>query len=161
MSMKYAIWKYPIHFLANGFGTGLMPFAPGTFGTLVGVVLFWFMAPMAPAAYAAVVVVMFVAGIFISGQTAHDVGAIDPGFIVYDEVVGFLVAMYLLPRDLYWIVAGFVIFRIFDIWKPFPIHYVENHLGLGSGIMTDDVIAGIYTLIILHTARLLIENLAV
>jgi phosphatidylglycerophosphatase A len=154
--MKYAIWKYPIHFLANGFGTGLMPFAPGTFGTLVGVAVFWLMASMDPVSYAAVVIAMFVAGIFICAQTARDVDAIDPGFIVYDEVVGFLVAMYLLPTGLGWIAAGFVVFRIFDIWKPFPIHYIENHLGLGSGIMTDDVIAGIYTLMVLHTARLLI-----
>jgi phosphatidylglycerophosphatase A len=114
------------------------------------------MASMDPVSYAAVVIAMFVAGIFICAQTARDVDAIDPGFIVYDEVVGFLVAMYLLPTGLGWIAAGFVVFRIFDIWKPFPIHYIENHLGLGSGIMTDDVIAGIYTLMVLHTARLLI-----
>lgn len=135
-----------------------MPFAPGTFGSLVGVVLFWFMASMAAGVYAAIVVLMFVAGIFICGQTARDVGAIDPGFIVYDEIVGFLVAMYLLPADWRWIVAGFVIYRIFDIWKPFPIHYVEQHLGLGSGIMTDDVIAGVYTFIILQLALFIIEH---
>lgn len=158
--MSFAIWKYPIHFLAYGFGTGLMPFAPGTFGSLIGVVLFWFMAPMGAQSYAAVVLILFVTGIFICGQTARDVGATDPGFIVYDEVVGFLVAMYLLPADFRWIAAGFVIYRIFDIWKPFPIHYVESHLGLGSGIMTDDVIAGLYTLAVLHLARVLIERLA-
>ncbi|WP_281167220.1 phosphatidylglycerophosphatase A family protein [Colwellia piezophila] len=144
--------------MAYGFGTGLMPFAPGTFGTLVGVVLFWFMASMAAIPYAIVVAIMFFVGIFICGQTARDVGAIDPGFIVYDEVVGFLVAMFMLPAEGRWIVSGFVVFRIFDIWKPFPIHWVEDKLGLGSGIMTDDVIAGLYTLIILHTARLLIER---
>lgn len=158
--MSFAIWKYPVHFMAYGFGTGLMPFAPGTFGSLLGVLLFWFMAPMGAIPYAAVVLVLFLAGIFICGQTARDVGATDPGFIVYDEVVGFLVAMYLLPADFRWIAAGFVIYRIFDIWKPFPIHYVESHLGLGSGIMTDDVIAGLYTLAVLHLARVLIEKLA-
>jgi len=113
---------------------------------------------MAAGVYAAIVVLMFVVGIFICGQTARDVGAIDPGFIVYDEIVGFLVAMYLLPADWRWIVAGFVIYRIFDIWKPFPIHYVEQHLGLGSGIMTDDVIAGVYTFIILQLALFIIEH---
>ncbi len=157
-ALRYAFWKYPVHVLAYGFGTGLIPFAPGTFGSLIGVVLFWFMAGLAPMPYAAIVVVMFVAGIFICGQTARDVGAVDPGFIVYDEVVGFLVAMYMLPADWRWIASGFVIYRVFDIWKPFPIHYVEDKLGLGSGIMTDDVIAGIYTLIILQLARLLIER---
>jgi phosphatidylglycerophosphatase A len=153
-----AIWKYPVHWLAYGFGTGLMPFAPGTFGSLVGVALFWIMAGMSPGSYAAVVAVMFVAGVFICGQTARDVGAVDPGFIVYDEVVGFLVAMYLLPADWRWIAAGFVIFRLFDIWKPFPIHWIEDKLGLGSGIMADDVIAGLYTLIILHALRLLMDR---
>lgn len=158
--MMYAIWKYPIHFLAYGLGTGLMPVAPGTFGSLIGVVLFRFMSLMKPLPYAAVVIVMFVAGIFICGQTARDVSAIDPGFIVYDEVVGFLVAMYLMPATFRWLAAGFVIYRIFDIWKPFPIHYVESHLGLGSGIMTDDVIAGLYTLVILHLTRVVIRKFA-
>lgn len=83
--MKHAVWKYPIHFLAYGFGTGRMPFAPGTFGSLVGIVLFWFMASMAAGPYAAVVAVMFIAGIFICGTTARDVGAIDPGFIVLNR----------------------------------------------------------------------------
>jgi phosphatidylglycerophosphatase A len=158
--MMYAIWKYPIHFLAYGLGTGLMPVAPGTFGSLIGVVLFRFMSLMKPLPYAAVVIVMFVAGIFICGQTARDVSAIDPGFIVYDEVVGYLVAMYLMPATFRWLAAGFVIYRIFDIWKPFPIHYVESHLGLGSGIMTDDVIAGLYTLVILHLTRVVIRKFA-
>jgi phosphatidylglycerophosphatase A len=156
--MNYAVWKYPVHWLAYGFGTGLSPFAPGTFGSLVGVALFWFMASMPAIPYAIVVAVMFVAGIFICGQTAHDVGAVDPGFIVYDEVVGFLVAMYLLPAEWRWVVGGFVVYRVFDIWKPFPIHWVEEKLGLGSGIMTDDVIAGIYTFIVLHVVRLLIKR---
>ena len=157
--MNYAVWKYPVHWLAYGFGTGLSPFAPGTFGSLVGVALFWFMASMPAIPYAIVVAVMFVAGIFICGQTAHDVGAVDPGFIVYDEVVGFLVAMYLLPTEWRWVVGGFVVYRVFDIWKPFPIHWVEDKLGLGSGIMTDDVISGIYTFIVLHVVRLLIKRL--
>ena len=156
--MKYAWWQYPIHFLAYRCGTGLAPFAPGTCGSLVGIVLFWFMAPLGAGTYAGIVAVLFVFGIFICGQTARDVGAIDPGFIVYDEIAGFLVAMYMMPADWRWIVAGFVIYRGFDIWKPFPIHYVEGHLGLGSGIMTDDVIAGVYTLTILQLARFLIDR---
>lgn len=156
--MKYAWWQYPVHFLAYGFGAGLAPVAPGTFGTLPALVLFWFMAPLGAGTYAGIVVVMFVAGIFICGQTARDVGATDPGFIVYDEIVGFLVAMYLMPADWRWMAAGFVIYRLFDIWKPWPIHYAEERLGLGSGIMADDVIAGLYTLAILQLARWLMER---
>jgi len=113
---------------------------------------------MAAIPYAIVVGVMFVAGIFICGETARDVGAVDPGFIVYDEIVGFLVAMYLLPADWRWIGAGFVIYRVFDIWKPFPIGLVEKNLGIGSGIMADDVVAGLYALGILHFARFTIER---
>lgn len=156
--MKYAWWQYPMHFLAYGFGTGLAPSAPGTFGTLPAVVLFWFMAPLGAGTYAGIVALLFVAGIFICGQTARDVGATDPGFIVYDEIVGFMVAMYMMPADGRWIAAGFVVYRTFDIWKPWPIHYAEERLGLGAGIMTDDVIAGVYTLAILQLARLVIER---
>jgi phosphatidylglycerophosphatase A len=130
-----------------------MPFAPGTFGSLVGVLLFWFMKSLGARAYAAVVAGMAVVGIFICGQTARDLGAIDPGRIVYDEVVGFLVAMYLLPAKVAWIIPGFIIYRVFDIWKPWPIHAAEQHLGLGGGIMADDIVAGLYTLAILHAVR--------
>jgi len=158
--MKVAFWKYPLHFMAYGFGTGLIPFAPGTFGSLIGVALFWFMAPMAAAPYAAVVAVLFVAGIFICGQTAQDTAAVDPGFIVYDEIVGFLVAMYLMPASWRWIAAGFIVYRLFDIWKPLGIHLVEEKLGLGMAIMADDVIAGLYTLLILQLARVILEKYA-
>ena len=132
--MNFPLWKYPVHALAYGFGTGLAPFAPGTFGSLIGVALFWFLAPIGPGPYAVIVVVLFLAGIFICGQTARDTGAIDPGSIVYDEIVGYLVAMYMMPADWRWMLVGFIIYRIFDIWKPFPIHFVEKNLGLGSGI---------------------------
>ena len=151
--MQYALWKYPVHFLAYGFGTGLIPVAPGTFGSLVGIALFWLMAPLRAGIYAGIVVVTFMAGIFICGQTARDTAIIDPGFIVYDEIVGFLVAMYRMPRDWRWVAAGFVIYRIFDIWKPFPIHAVETELEPGLAIMADDLIAGVYTLLILQLSR--------
>ena len=146
--------------MAYGFGTGLAPFAPGTFGSLIGVALFWFMAPLGAGTYAGIVIVLFVAGIFICGQTARDFGELDPGFIVFDEVVGFMVAMYLMPREWRWIAAGFIIYRIFDIWKPIPIHIVEEKLTLGTAIMADDLIAGIYTLLVLQIARLALEKIA-
>jgi phosphatidylglycerophosphatase A len=158
--MQYALWKYPIHWLAYGFGLGRIIVAPGTFGSLLGIPLFWLMSGLSPLLYAGIVVVLFVPGIFICGQTAHDVGAIDPGFVVYDEIVGFLVAMFMMPFDWRWIAAGFVIYRGFDIIKPFPIGWIEDKLGLGSGIMVDDVIAGLYTLAILQFTRMLVERFA-
>lgn len=156
--MKFALWKYAVHALAYGFGLGLIPFAPGTFGSLFGVVLYRFIATMGAASYAVLVFLLALAGIFICGQTARDMGATDPGFIVYDEVVGLLVAMYRLRVDIRWIVAGFVGFRVFDIWKPYPIQHVEDQLGLGLAIMADDIIAGIYTLAILHMVRLVLRK---
>ncbi len=157
--MNYVLWRYPIHWLAYGFGAGFIPFAPGTFGSLIGVALSRFMALLLPLAYAGIVVVIFVAGIFICGQTARDIAAIDPGFIIYDEIVGFLVAMYMMPADWRWVVAGLVLYRTFDIWKPFPIQAVEEELELGLAIVSDDVIAGIYTFVVLHAARLMIKRL--
>ena len=134
--------------------------APGTFGTLVGVAVFWFMAGLGPVAYLLWVAGLFVAGIFICAQSARDHNLIDPGFVVFDEIVGFLIAMYLLPKSVGWIIAGFILFRLFDIWKPYPIKIVEHKLGVGTGIMLDDVIAGIYALVVLHIAKVLIDGMA-
>jgi phosphatidylglycerophosphatase A len=117
------------------------------------------MAPLPPAVYAAITVALALAGVFICGQTAHDLGLKDPGAIVYDEIVGFLVAMYLLPRDWRWVAAGFVVYRLFDIWKPWPMRVVEKSLGVGGGIVADDIVAGLYTLAVLHLARWALERL--
>ena len=157
--MLFPVWKYPVHFLAVGCGAGLIPFAPGTFGSLVGVALYWFaMAPLGAAGYAAAGGVLGVIGVGICAQTARDFDKPDPGFIVFDEIVGFLVAMYLLPVSWRWVLAAFVLFRLFDIWKPWPIPLAEQKLGLGGGIMADDIIAGLYTLAILHSVHYLIAR---
>ena len=156
--MKFLLWKYPVHFIATGFGSGWSPVAPGTVGSLVGVVAVLIMASMSTGSYAAAVLGLFVVGIFICRQTALDFSAIDPGFIVFDEIVGFMVAMYLLPKTTPWLIAGFFIFRLFDIWKPFPIHVLEMKLELGTAIMADDVVAGIYTLVVLHSVKVLIRK---
>lgn len=121
--------------------------------------LFWVMAPLPPVVYTAITVALALAGVFICGQTAHDLGLKDPGAIVYDEIAGFLVAMYLLPADWRWVLAGFVVYRLFDIWKPWPIRLVEESLGLGGGIVADDLVAGLYTLAVLHAARWVLERL--
>ena len=157
--MNFALWKYPLHALATGFGTGLLPMAPGTFGSVLGVGAVWLLAPLGDAWYALITLVLWFAGVFICGVTARDYGAVDPGLIVYDEVVGFLAAMYLLPTTWRWLLAGFIIYRVFDVWKPFPIGWVEENLGIGSGIIADDVVAGLYTLAILHFARFGMDRL--
>ncbi len=125
----------------------------------MGIALFWVMAPLPPLVYAAITGALALAGVFICGQTAADLGLKDPGVIVYDEIVGFLVAMYLLPRDWRWVAAGFVVYRLFDILKPWPIRQVEKGLGVGGGIVADDIVAGLYTLAVLHAARWILERL--
>ncbi len=156
--MRFSWWKYPVHWLAYGFGLGKIPGASGTFGTLLAIPLFVLMSRLEPSTYVAIVAIMFVAGIFICGQTARDFDETDPGYIAFDEIVGFLVAMFTIPVDWRWILAGFVIYRAFDIAKPFPIGWIEHKLGRGTSIMADDVIAGLYTLLILKVAQLLIER---
>ena len=151
--MSLALWEYSIHFLAYGFGAGLIPVLPGTFGSLVGVILFWFIVPLGRVVNAGIIVVLGALGILVCNLTAQHLGETDPSVIVWDEIVGLPVAMYLLPRDWRWISVGFVLYRAFDIGKPFPISAVEHGLGLGSGIMADDIVAGVYTLAILQLLR--------
>ena len=158
--MTFSPWQRLVHFLAYGLGTGLSPFAPGTVGSLVGVALVWLMAPLAAPVYAGITLALFFVGIFICGQTANDLGAKDPGAIVFDEIVGFLVAMYMVPATWPWLLAGFIIYRVFDIWKPWPVGAVEDKFGVGTSIMLDDVIAGLYTLAVLQLARLILERSA-
>ncbi len=152
--MAFALWKYPVHWLAYGLGAGLVPFMPGTFGSLVGIGIYWFLSRSSRAIYAGVVTVLALAGVFICAQTARDLGATDPGVIVWDEIVGMLVAVYLLPRDWRWISTGFVLFRLFDVWKPYPIAAAEDAFGIGMSIMADDIVAAIYALAILQLVRL-------
>ncbi len=115
------------------------------------------MTSLKPRGYFAVVIGLFIAGIYICGQTAQHVNAVDPGHIVYDEIVGFLLAMCVIPFRWRWIVLGFIVYRFFDILKPFPIGWLEEQLGLGTGIMVDDMIAGLYTLLLVHVVKRLIE----
>ncbi|MGB1261972.1 MAG: phosphatidylglycerophosphatase A [Cognaticolwellia sp.] len=133
----------PIHFLALGFGSGLAPKAPGTFGTLAAVPLFLLLASLDNLVYLALIIVMSIAGVYICGKAAKDAGVHDHGAIVWDEIVGFLITMFLIPVTWQTIVVGFVLFRFFDILKPWPISYLDKNCHGGLGIMLDDIVAGI------------------
>ena len=135
-----------IHFLAQGFGAGRIPYAPGTFGTLVGVPLYLVLSGLPPVAYAAVVVGLFGLGVWLAEVTGHDLGAHDHPSIVWDEIVGYLTTMFLAPPGWMWMIVGFFLFRLFDIWKPFPIRQIDRQLANGLGCMLDDALAGIYAL---------------
>lgn len=137
------------HWVACGFGSGLAPFAPGTFGTLAAVPLYWLMQPFSVATYLALTAAIAGVGIWVAGRTARDFGVHDHGSIVCDEIAGYLVAMTFAPAGWGYMLAGFLLFRLFDIAKPFPLRWLERLPG-GFGIMTDDLGAGVYAAAALH-----------
>lgn len=140
----------PIHFLALGFGSGLMPKAPGTFGTLAAIPVYLLFSALTNEYYAAVVAVMSLFGIYICGKTARDAGVHDHGAIVWDEIVGFMITMFMVPANWQTILVGFILFRIFDIFKPWPISWVDKKVEGGFGIMLDDILAGFLALACMH-----------
>lgn len=144
--------RNPVHVLAFGFGAGLSPLAPGTAGTLLGVFIYLSMAPLPLPYYIAVCGLLFVAGVWICARTSRDLGVHDHSGIVFDEIVGFLVAMIALPPDWLWLLAGFVLFRLFDIIKPWPIGWFDRRVPGGLGIMLDDLLAGLAALALLQLA---------
>ena len=139
-----ATLKDPFHFLSTGFGLGLAPFAPGTFGTLLGVALDPLLRLLAFPARASAVAGLFLAGVWICEKSAARLGVHDHPAIVWDEVVGYLVVMLAAPAGWRWALAGFVVFRFFDIVKPWPIRDVDHAVGGGFGIMLDDLLAAGY-----------------
>ncbi len=142
--------KNPVHLLAFGFGSGLAPRAPGTFGTLVGIVFFWPLAGLPPTAYLLIVAMLFVLGVWLCGKTSRDLGVHDHGGIVWDEIVGLLVTLFGAPFEGSVVLAGFVLFRFFDIVKPWPIGWLDRRVSGGFGIMIDDVLAGVFAAAILQ-----------
>lgn len=133
-----------IHFLAFGFGAGRMPLAPGTFGTLAAVPLYLLLMGAPPPVYAVVVLGLFAGGVWLCRETERDLGVHDHPGIVWDEIVGYLITMFMAPAGWPWVVAGFLLFRLFDIWKPFPIRQIERRIRGGLGNMLDDALAGLY-----------------
>ncbi len=149
-----------VHFLAFGFGAGKMPVAPGTFGTLVGIPFYLLLAPLPPLVYADVVLGLFALGVWLCHATEQDLRVHDHPGIVWDEIVGYLITMFMAPSGWPWIVLGFVLFRLFDIWKPFPIRQLERRIQGGLGNMLDDALAGLYALAVLQFVVYLSKNSA-
>lgn len=150
------IWRNPIHLLAFGLGSGLAPWAPGTAGTLAAVVLYLLFPPMHWALYGVMLVVTFVFGVWICEQTSRALGVHDHGGIVWDEFVGYWTTMFLAPEGWQWVVGGFLLFRLLDILKPWPIRLADSRVKGGFGIMLDDVIAGIIAAACLQAVAVLL-----
>ncbi len=152
------VFSNPIHLLAYGFGSGLSPIAPGTTGTLVGILIYLLLMPVPRWAYLVITLLLFLAGIFICGYSARKMGVEDPGAVNWDEVVGFLVTMAFAPHGWPWVVLGFALFRFFDILKPWPIRWFDRNLHGGLGIMLDDVMAAVPAALIIYIVTLIMKT---
>lgn len=142
--------RNPVHFLAFGFGSGLFAKAPGTAGTLLGILAWMFLVNLSLVTYIIVIVIAALAGIYFCGKTARDLNVHDHSGIVWDEIVGIWLAMILVPVTWGWIFVSFLLFRFFDILKPWPISWIDKNISGGIGIMADDLLAGGFTAIVLY-----------
>ena len=146
----------PWHLLATGFGSGLSPVVPGTMGTLASVPFFLLLGQLPVVVYVFVVVVASIIGIKICQVTSDDMGVHDHGSIVWDEFAGFWITMFIVPLlgisvlDWHWLVTGFVLFRFFDMLKPWPISWLDKRVHGGLGIMIDDLVAGVIAAVCLY-----------
>ena len=148
------------HFFAFGFGAGLTPRFPGTAGTLVGLLLYLAVAPfLAGAVMLGLAAVAFIVGTYASGVTEKSLGASDHGGIVIDEIVAFWFVLLFVPQTPWWFASAFLLFRFFDIVKPWPIRFFDRHVPGGFGIMFDDLLAAAYTLLVIEIAIRLLYGL--
>ncbi len=145
--------KNPLQFLALGFGSGLSPWAPGIMGSMAALPLVWlFSQYLSVGEWILAVLLLSVFGVYLCHKTAEAMQVHDHGGIVWDEIAGMLIAFIAVPISLSTLVAGFVLFRILDIFKPWPISWLDRSLHGGWGIMMDDLVAGLGTLAVLHLA---------
>ena len=148
-----AVLRDPVHLLAFGLGTGLSPVAPGTVGSLLGVALAWLLAPAAFAVQIGVAVLLVLAGIWLCGESARRIGVHDHSGIVWDEIAAMYLVLFWVPFDAVSWAAGFLLFRLFDIWKPWPISDLDHRMRGGAGIMLDDLVAALYAACLLALGR--------
>jgi phosphatidylglycerophosphatase A len=152
--------SHPAHMIAFGFGVGLVPVAPGTWGTLLALPVFLLVSPRLEAVeFLLMLAVLFALGVWACGVTGRAIGAADHGGMVWDETVAFLLVLFFVPAMLPWQAAAFLLFRLFDILKPPPIRYYDQSLKGGFGVMFDDLIAASYTLLVLAVATTIMDGM--
>ncbi len=148
--------RHPAHFVALGFGSGLARHAPGTYGTLIGLPLFALLMLLPETAHLPVIALLFLLGIPACSITGRAMGVADPGSIVWDEIVAMLLVLEFTPRNGLWWIAAFMLFRLFDIWKPVPIRQFDARLKGGLGVMFDDLLAALYAIATLKALQWLL-----
>ena len=150
------ILRDPVQFFALGFGSGLAPVAPGTFGSVVGLLVSLITARLGFPVEAIVALLACVAGIWICGESAARLGVHDHPSIVWDEVAGMMITMLAAPPEWWGAILAFALFRFFDIVKPWPIREIDHGMRGGIGIMLDDVVAGVMAAVVLMLMRALL-----
>ncbi len=153
--VKRVALQTPDGIVAFGFGSGLAPWAPGTFGSLAALLPYVLLTQLPAWQYGLVVVAAFALGIWVCEKTSHRLGVHDHGGIVWDEFVGLWIALFICPFNLWAVGLGFALFRLFDIVKPWPIGWLDRNTQGGLGIMIDDVVAGAYAWAALQTVLFL------
>lgn len=150
------VWTNPLYFIAFGFGSGAMPFAPGTFGTLMAIPFYLLLRPLPLYAYVIFVAILIAVTSWISEKLSREIHIHDHPGMCIDEFVGFFVTMINAPHGIFWIILGVILFRIFDILKPWPIYILDEKIHGGFGMILDDVAAGIYAMIIIQILKLIV-----
>ena len=155
-STASTLLRHPAGWIASGFGVGFAPVAAGTFGTLAALVPWWWLRELPLPYYALVLIAAFALGIWAAQWVIRTTHIEDPSVVVWDEFVGVWIALAAAPRGWIWLLAGFALFRLFDIWKPWPVRWADRELHGGLGAMLDDALAGLLALLVLQlTAWLL------
>ncbi|WP_368667929.1 phosphatidylglycerophosphatase A [Methylophilus sp. 13] len=144
------LWSHPLHCLSLGLGTGLSPKAPGTVGTLLGFPLYWLLMHLPLTQQWLALAALFLLGVWCCAFTGRALGVSDHGAIVWDEVVAMAAVLVTVPSGLGWGATAFALFRLFDIWKPFPISWVDQRVKGGLGVMLDDVLAAFMAIVVLQ-----------
>jgi phosphatidylglycerophosphatase A len=151
------VFTHPAHFIAFGFGAGLARGAPGTAGTLLALPLFWFLHPrLSDPAFGGLIAALFILGTWACDRTGRDLRVPDHGGMVIDEIVAFLLVLFMVPQEPLWEAFAFLLFRFFDIAKPLPIRYYDRTMKNGFGVMLDDLIAAFYALMVLAAWKALV-----
>lgn len=148
-ALKKAALGSPSGFLAFGFGSGLSPFAPGTMGTLVAIPFTFALKSLGVPGFWIVLLLLFLLGIYLCESASRKLGVHDHGGIVWDEMVGYWLSVAFVPLQWHWLLAAFLLFRFFDILKPWPIRQLDRKVSGGLGIMIDDIVAALFTIIVL------------
>ena len=143
-TQRRALLSHPAGWTATALGAGLSPKAPGTAGSLVALLPWWFLLRGLPIGwYVAVLIAGFLLGVWACGVAGKRIGVHDHGALVWDEVIGMWITLLAAPPQWWWMVIGFALFRLFDIWKPYPIDSLQVLPG-GIGVCADDILAGVY-----------------